>query len=145
MYSQCNLARALCSAPRRRYGAMALGEGKLEVVLGQKSCSKPKDGRLQSSKRLRLATLARRANAVVARAARCLLVLPPPPLVPLVQPRQCRRRHARAWLCPVRTSALLWRLVVSVCRRLPTAVRGTAVVALGTLWASSVKVYRNFP
>ena len=116
----------------RRAAAMALGEGKLEVVLGQKSCSKPKDGRLQSSKRLRLATLAprRRATAVVARAARCLLVLPPP-LVPLVQPRQCRRRHARAWLCPVRTSALLWRLVVSV--------RGTAVVARGTLWASSVK------
>ena len=133
MYSQCKLARALCSAARHRYGAMALGEGKLEVVLGQKSCSKPKDGRLQSSKRLRLATLApRRATAVVARAARCLLVLPPPPpLVPLVQPRQCRRRHARAWLCPVRTSALLWRLVVSV--------RGTAVVARGTLWASSVK------
>ena len=120
---------------------MALGEGKLEVVLGQKSCSKPKDGRLQSSKRLRLATLAprRRATAVVAQAARCLLVLPPPPLVPLVQLRHCRRRHARAWLCPVRTSALLWRLVVSVCRRLPTAVRGTAVVARGTLWASSVK------
>ena len=126
----------------RRAAAMALGEGKLEVVLGQKSCSKPKDGRLQSSKRLRLATLAprRRATAVVAQAARCLLMLPPPPpLVPLVQLRHCRRRHARAWLCPVRTSALLWRLVVSVCRRLPTAVRGTAVVARGTLWASSVK------
>ena len=126
----------------RRAAAMALGEGKLEVVLGQKSCSKPKDGRLQSSKRLRLATLAprRRATAVVARAARCLLVLPPPPLVPLVQLRHCCRRHARAWLCPVRTSALLWRLVVSaVCRRHPTAARGTAVVARGTLWASSVK------
>ena len=94
MYSQCKLARALCSAARRRYGAMALGEGKLEVVLGQKSCSKPKDGRLQSSKRLRLATLAPRwrATAVVARAARCLLVLPPPPLVPLV----CNRGTAVA-------------------------------------------------
>ena len=65
MYSQCKLARALCSAPRRRYGAMALGEGKLEVVLGQKSCSKPKDGRLQSSKRLRLATLAPRRGGVL--------------------------------------------------------------------------------
>ena len=78
----------------RRAAAMALGEGKLEVVLGQKSCSKPKDGRLQSSKRLRLATLApwRRATAVVVRAARCLLVLPPPPLVPLV----CNRGTAVA-------------------------------------------------
>ena len=27
-------------------------ESKLEVVLGQKRCTKPKDGRLQSSKRL---------------------------------------------------------------------------------------------
>ena len=134
----------------RRAAAMALGEGKLEVVLGQKSCSKPKDGRLQSSKRLRLATLAprRRATAVVAQAARCLLVLPPPPLVPLVQLRHCRRRHARAWLCPVRTSALLWRLVVSaVCRRHPTAARGAAL----RWWRAAhsgpalSKMYRNFP
>ena len=70
MYSQCKLARALCSAARHRYGAMALGEGKLEVVLGQKSCSKPKDGRLQSSKRLRLATLAPRRRRVELRAWR---------------------------------------------------------------------------
>ena len=95
MYSQCKLARALCSAPRRRYGAMALGEGKLEVVLGQKSCSKPKDGRLQSSKRLRLATLARRATAVVARAAavaatcatRVTAPMPPPSCARVALPR----------------------------------------------------------